>query len=99
MWRYNGGTFESGAAQWIEQLPVSVDAKITRVITGGAAKPIVAVQTEHVVEIIREHVMKCAYGGRTSVLQMTSNRVIIEHGLKTSQELEVCVVAPPPPSL
>ena len=55
------GTFDSGAEQWIEQIPVSVDSKVTHVITGGAAKPIVAVQTDHVVEIIREHVMKCAY--------------------------------------
>lgn len=89
MWRHNGGPFESGAAQWIEQIPVAIDAAVTHVITGGAAKPIVAVQTEHGVEILREHVMKCAYGGHTSVLQTASNRAIIEHGLKTSQDLEV----------
>ena len=96
MWRHNGGPFDSGAAQWIEQIPVAIDAAVTRVITGGAAKPIVAVQTEHGVEILREHVMKCAYGGQTSVLQTASNRAIIEHGLKTSQDLEVRALSPCP---
>jgi hypothetical protein len=89
LWRHNGGPTSDGEDQWIQQLPVSIDASIESVLTGGANQGLVAVQTADGVEILREYIMKCAYGGRTSVLQTASNRAIVEHKLTTSQDLEV----------
>jgi len=89
LWRHNGGPPSDGEKQWNSQQPINLDMNIEKVVMGGAGQGILAIQTSDGVDILKEYVMKCTYGGRTSVLQTASNRAIVEHNFSSSQELEL----------
>lgn len=96
-WRHGGAAASDAEAQWqpINTVEVVQGGGGTRlqtvegIVCGGGAKPFVAVYGAGTLDILREHIMKHAYCNQLSVMQLSSNRAVIEFNEKTSHEVSI----------